>query len=257
MASAPTFSNQPDTHAHHSSTLVFRQRSAKQFTKLVPHITLSRRQGQQPLAFEGPEPDVRNLAIGCEKNPSDEESDDDDEISLEFYGSEHISAYSSVEYEDFASENRYIDNSVITNSAVDNDLKALLEFCPHSLTYAGRKCSLGDECALKKICHANGNGKKGRRREDCEHSHEHVVTCRHLLKHSHCKQEGCQSSHDIQLRKTIKESIDDYVIHRIFGVRVQDGDADEVKDGDVDEDEDEDEDDFEVEEITREDDFGA
>jgi hypothetical protein len=39
----------------------------------------------------------------------------------------------------------------------------------------------------------------------------------------------------------------------MFGVRVQDGDADEVKDGDVDEDED----DFKVDEITREDDFGA
>jgi hypothetical protein len=261
MANTPTPSDQFGTHTHRRSTIPCRQRSAKRFSKLIPHITLSRRQHQQPLAFEGPEPDVRNLAIGYKEDSSDDDNDDDDddddddgdEISLEFYSGDHISAYSSVNHKDLASENRYIDNSIFTNSAVNNDPKALLEFCPYSLTYAGRKCPLGDECILKKICYANGNGKKGCRREDCERSHEHVVTCRYLLKHGHCKQKGCQSSHDIELRKTIKESIDDHVVHRKFGVRVQDGDADEIKDGDVDEGEG----DFEVEEITREDDFGA
>lgn len=183
---------------------------ARRFSKPVPHIkpTLP---PEEDLFFDGPQPDISEFGIGGEQEPSDDE--DEDEIMPIVEINERSSACQLVNYQEFVPERR-----AIGRTTENEELKALLQFCPHVLTYMDSKCPLGEDCTLKQICY-NNSRLNGCRREGCKFSHEYVATCRRLLKHGHCRRKNCTLNHDFELRNTIREAIPDHVEFRIFGVK--------------------------------------
>lgn len=203
--------------------------------KAVPRITLSRRPHCQELFFFDKRVPVTNELL-----TGQEQSDKEDHESLELYHDD--SSCTSVNLGDDVPESRWIipNTSHPEDHPEDHELKALLEFCPVSLTYSNKKCPLGDNCTLKKICH-NTTRKHGCLNKDCEFSHEHTVSCGNLLKNGHCRfleGKGCRYNHDQESRTTVRELIPDHVEYRIFGAKKQvveeavtqhDGNTDEVE----------------------------
>jgi len=205
------------------------------FPKAIPRITLSRHPRCQELSFFDKQVPVANELV-----TGQEQSDKEDlESSLDLYHDN--SSHPSVNLGDPVPESHRVNNSVISHFSEDDKLKPLLKFCPFSLTYSGKKCPLGEDCTLKKICHANSISLRGCTREGCEFSHEHIVTCGGLVRKGHCKYlegKGCRLNHDQELRTTVRELIPDHVEYRVFGAKKQvveeavtqhDGNTDEVE----------------------------
>jgi hypothetical protein len=174
-ATSPTTAQQAQPDRPRFTRAVFK-RVRRRSSRLVPHITLSPRPPCDKLFFfDGHLPGNNN------PEPDEEQSDDneDEEFTLEFY--DNASSYPSVNYEAPIPETRHANNSIVSDSTENAELKALLEFCPFSLTFSGKKCPLGEDCTLKKICHRNSNPRGCSRGEGCEYSHEHVratyITC--------------------------------------------------------------------------------
>ena len=193
------------------------QSEFRPFPKLVPRITLSRRPRCQELLFFDKQVPVANELV-----TGQEQSDKEDHASSPELYHDHSSC-ASINLGDTVPESRYTIPSSVHNDEENHELKALLEFCPVSLTYGNKTCPLREDCTLKKICH-NTTRKHGCTNKDCKFSHEHTVTCGSLRKNGRCRffeGKGCRYNHDQELRNTISPSIHDHVELRIFGAKKQ------------------------------------
>lgn len=179
------------------------RKDVRRSSRPVPRITLPPVTRSRVLYIEGPERDPKELAIDDDEEEEVSSDDEDDDQQNNFSLTYHTRLNSH--------------NGQFVSFDWDH-MNDLLEFCPYSLTHSGRTCPLGEQCALKKVCHRNSSP-VGCSKKSCPYSHDVLVSCRTFLKDRQCKHAACTYSHDYDLRAAVREMIDDHVKHRSFGVK--------------------------------------